>query len=205
MQPQAKMLALRFDMGEIFFMADKKIKVKDLIPDTQNFNKGNVFGESLIEKSFDKFGAGRSILLDKNNQIIAGNKSTQKFVEQGGENVIVVETDGKTLVAVKRKDIDLNTKRGREMALADNASAKANIEWDTETVSDWSEEIEFSDWGVPGFESMVDMNAPLIEETIQPVSYAHFLISIDINEVDKILPLIQEARNTGAEIESNVN
>ncbi len=130
----------------------KQIKIKDLIPDDANFNKGNQFGESLIEKSFDKFGAGRSILLDKNNKIIAGNKSTQKFVEQGGENVIIVETDGKTLVAVKRNDIDLDTKRGREMALADNATAKANIEWDFENLTEWEMPIE--DWGIVPFETI---------------------------------------------------
>ena len=67
-------------------MAKKKTPetVSDLVFDDKNFNKGNPFGEGLIEKSFSKFGAGRSILLDKNNRIIAGNKSTQKFAEGGG-------------------------------------------------------------------------------------------------------------------------
>lgn len=118
-------------------MSNKKVKVSTLLPDDQNFNVGNEFGESLIEKSFAKFGAGRSILLDKHNRIIAGNKSTQKFVEQGGQDVVIVETSGDTLVAVKRTDIDLDTKRGREMALADNAAAKSNITWDAEKIFAW--------------------------------------------------------------------
>jgi hypothetical protein len=41
------------------------------------------------------------------------------------EDVIVVETTGNQIVAVKRTDIDLDSKKGREMALADNATAKA--------------------------------------------------------------------------------
>jgi len=53
---------------------EKTIKISDLTPDDKNFNKGSEFGNSLIEKSFRRFGAGRSILLDKNNRIIAGNK-----------------------------------------------------------------------------------------------------------------------------------
>ena len=129
-------------------MPEKKIKVSDLIPDDKNFNKGNEYGESLIEKSFAQFGAGRSILLDKNNRIIAGNKSTQKFADGGGENVIVVETDGKTLVAVKRTDIDLDTPQGREMALADNATAKANIVWDAEVLEAEVSEAVCAEWGV---------------------------------------------------------
>lgn len=136
----------------------EKVKIKDLIPDDANFNAGNEFGESLIEKSFSKFGAGRSILLDKNNRIIAGNKSTQKFVEQGGQDVVVVETTGDTLVAVKRTDIDLNTKRGRELALADNASAKANITWDETNLKAWDMPVE--DWGV------------ILAEEIEPVGDA---------------------------------
>ncbi len=124
----------------------KQLKINNLIPDSENFNTGNEFGEALIEKSFSKFGAGRSILIDKNSRVIAGNKSLQKFVEGGGQNVIVVETTGNDIVAVKRTDIDLNTTRGREMALADNATAKANILWDVEKLAKW--EMPTDDWGV---------------------------------------------------------
>lgn len=35
----------------------KKTKLSDLIPDDKNFNKGSEFGNSLIEKSFRKFGS----------------------------------------------------------------------------------------------------------------------------------------------------
>lgn len=111
-----------------------EVDISDLIPDDKNFNKGNEFGESLIEKSFNKFGAGRSVLIDKNNRLIAGNKSTEKFSAQGGQKVVIIETDGDTLVAVKRNDIDLDSDVGREMALADNASAKANIVFDAELI-----------------------------------------------------------------------
>lgn len=130
---------------------ESKHTIKDLVFDDKNFNKGNPFGESLIEKSFDKFGAGRSILLDKNNRIIAGNKSTQKYAESGGENVIIIESDGKSLIAVKRTDIDLDSQEGREFALADNATSKANIVWaediiaeeiGIETAESWAVKIE---------------------------------------------------------------
>jgi len=113
---------------------DKHIKISELIPDDKNFNKGSQFGNSLIEKSFTKFGAGRSILLDKNNRIIAGNKSVENASAIGMEDVQIVESDGKRIIAVKRTDIDLDSPEGREMALADNAAAKANIVFDAELV-----------------------------------------------------------------------
>jgi len=136
----------------------EKIKVTDLIPDDKNFNKGSEFGQGLIEKSFEKFGAGRSILIDKNNKIIAGNKSTENYGALGGQDVIVVESDGKQLIAVKRTDIDLDTPQGREMALADNATAKANIVWAEDVIaSELGVEVGES-WGVSNYTKGLDVN-----------------------------------------------
>lgn len=126
----------------------KKNKISDLVFDDKNYNKGSQYGESLMDKSLSKFGAGRSVLIDKNNRLIAGNKTTEKFGELGGENVIIVDTDKDTLVAVRRKDIDLDTPEGREFALADNATAKANIVWDVEVLEADVEEVKLSEWGV---------------------------------------------------------
>ncbi len=124
------------------------MKISDLIPDNRNYNKGNEFGNSLIEKSLRKFGAGRSILLDKNNKIIAGNKTIENAGAIGMEDIVVIETTGDKIVAVKRIDIDLDSKQGRELALADNATAKANIVWDEEAVQEDWEEIELKEWGL---------------------------------------------------------
>lgn len=125
-----------------------KLKLSDLTPDDKNYNKGSEFGNSLIEKSLRKFGAGRSILLDKNNRIIAGNKTIENAGAVGLEDIIVVETTGNQIVAVKRTDIDLDSKIGRELALADNASAKASITWDEDIIKqDWQIE-EVKDWGI---------------------------------------------------------
>jgi len=125
-------------------------KISDLIPDNKNLNKGNEQGNKLIETSLSKFGAGRSILLDKNNRIIAGNKTIENAGAIGLDDVQIVESDGKRIIAVKRMDIDLDSKEGREMALADNATAKSNIEWDAETIEEISKEfdIDVGDWDV---------------------------------------------------------
>lgn len=131
-------------------MKDKitNAKISELIPNDKNFNKGTEYGNALIEKSFQKFGAGRPILLDKNNRIIAGNKSTENFGASGGEDVLIVESDGTKLIAVKRTDIDLDTPQGRELALADNATAKANIVWDEEIIVEEIGVEVVEEWGV---------------------------------------------------------
>lgn len=134
-------------------MAEEKVKqtkIDELIPDDKNFNKGTEYGNSLIEKSLRKFGAGRSVLIDKNNRIIAGNKTIENASAIGLDDVIVVETDGKKIVAVKRTDIDLDSKEGRELALADNQTSAVNFSIDEDVLKDVSDELEIDlgEWGV---------------------------------------------------------
>lgn len=108
----------------------QKLKITDVKQDDKNFNKGTKRGGIMMRHSIETLGLGRSILLDKDNNIIAGNKTQETARELGFEDVIVVETDGSQVVAVKRTDLSLNSERGREMALADNKTAQENIDLD---------------------------------------------------------------------------
>ena len=128
----------------------KQAKISDLVPDDRNFNKHSEYGMSLLEKSVRGHKFGRSILVDKNNRIIAGNKTHKNAELAGLDDVIIVETDGTKLVAVKRTDVDLDTKQGREMALADNATVKVDLQWDTEQLESVAEDfdIDTEEWGV---------------------------------------------------------
>lgn len=125
-------------------------KIYSLIPDDKNMNKHNQYGMSLLEKSVSQLGLGRSILVDKNNRIIAGNGVAETASNLGLEDVIIVPTDGKKLVVVQRTDLDLDSKEARELALADNAVANVNLEWDAENLQAVTEEwgVEAKDWGV---------------------------------------------------------
>lgn len=148
----------------------KEAKISDLIPDDKNNNKGTEFGNHLIEKSIQKFGAGRSILIDKNNRIIAGNKTIENATSVGIEKLIIVETTGDTVVAVKRTDINLDSTIGREMALADNATAKANIKWDEEQIKAITEEFDIvpDDWGLNiGNGESINLDS-FFEENMEP-------------------------------------
>lgn len=136
--------------------------IDQLIPDDHNFNKHTEYGMHLLEKSVGEFGLGRSILLDKNNRIMGGNGITETAANLDLNKVIVVETDGTQLVAVKRTDMDLDTKRGREMAMADNATGKANLDFDPAQIDMMAEKYDFdpSDWGVDISTPDVDLDEP---------------------------------------------
>lgn len=129
-------------------MAEYEANIADLKFDDKNFNRHTSYGMSLIEKSLMENGAGRSILIDKDGYIIAGNGIIEAAGSVGLENIKVIETTGDEIVAVKRTDISLNSKKGRKMALADNATAKADLEWDFENIISELEPEEAKEWGV---------------------------------------------------------
>lgn len=129
---------------------EKQTTIEDLTFDDKNFNRHTEFGLSLVEKSLRNNGAGRSILIDKNNRIIGGNGVVEVAGQIGMNKVRIVESDGTEIIAVKRTDIDLDSKQGREMALADNATASADLQWDFENLQEAIDEfgLETKDWGV---------------------------------------------------------
>jgi len=125
------------------------LPITDLVKDTMNFNKHKRM--DLLNKSLEKFGAGRSILIDKNNHIIAGNGLVETAEKLDYKDIVVVESDGTKIIAVKRTDIDLNTKVGRELALADNQTAHLNLEWDYENLNMAVEDfaIDLNEFEIP--------------------------------------------------------
>ena len=111
------------------------MNLSDLTPDPNNANKGTERGNSALEASLQQYGAGRSILLDRNDTIIAGNKTAEMAGQLGMMNVKVVETTGDELVAVKRTDLDLETDASaREMAYADNRVGELSLDWDADAL-----------------------------------------------------------------------
>ena len=63
-------------------MKQEEINIEDLKQDSRNFNKGSEQGQELMERSFKEMGAGRSILIDRNGNIIAGIRAP--FTQGGG-------------------------------------------------------------------------------------------------------------------------
>jgi len=135
-------------------------KITDLVPDELNANQGTERGDWMLTQSLQKFGAGRSILIDKKGRIIAGNKTAAKFGENGLEDVVVVQTDGTKLVAVQRTDIDLDSPAGRELALADNRVGEVNLSWDVEALTEIGDEVDIGQWFTPDEMAGWDVDVP---------------------------------------------
>lgn len=123
-----------------------------LQPDERNANKGTERGAYMIRQSLQKLGAGRSILLDKNGKVIAGNKTLESAADIGLDDVLIVRTRGDQLVAVMREDLDLDDPKGqaRELAYADNRTGQVSLDWDAGIVlADLDAGVDLSDWFKP--------------------------------------------------------
>lgn len=139
----------------------KTININELVQDKHNFNKGTENGSDLMERSFKELGAGRSILIDKNGNIIAGNKSQKAAIAAGIKKVRVIETTGDELVAVKRTDVDIDSAEGRRMAYLDNLTTQVNLAWDEAQLQSVQSDIEgfnIDDYGIDICLSAIDPN-----------------------------------------------
>lgn len=106
------------------------MNISELIPDSKNANKGTDKGRAMVKASIEEVGAARSVVIDKNNNIIGGNKTTQAAIDAGIVDVLIVETDGTQLVAVKRTDLDIDDAAARRLAYLDNRAGELGLSWD---------------------------------------------------------------------------
>jgi DNA modification methylase len=153
----------------------------DVQPDPKNANTGTPRGRAMLAESLKTFGAGRSILVDRNGVIIAGNKTFEQ-AKTLGLDVRVVDADGTALVVVRRTNLDLVTDPdARQLALADNRVGEVNLEWDPTLLQGFAAEgIDLTAlWTPQELERLVghglhagetedDRVVPIAETSIQP-------------------------------------
>lgn len=90
--------------------------------DKRNYRKHNQRNKDLIKKSLEECGAGRSIVIDNNDEIIAGNGIYEQ-AQVLNIPVKVIETDGSELVVVKRTDLDTDDEKRKKLAVMDNSTS----------------------------------------------------------------------------------
>lgn len=139
--------------------------------DSRNYRKHSSKNKQLINKSLKELGAGRSILIDSEDEIIGGN-GVYEQAKKLGLKVRVVETDGSELVAVKRTDLKTQDKKRKELALADN-SINDTSSFDNDLLLNDFDIPELSDWGVDIKEKKTNYEGevPFTEELMEEHNY----------------------------------
>ena len=131
--------------------------------DKRNYRKHSDENKRVIKKSLEELGAGRSVLIDRDNTLIAGNGVFEQ-AQALGIPVRVIETDGTELVAVKRTDIAEGDEKRKRLALADNVASDLS-EFDDDLLREDFSMEELSDWGLESEEEMqTDLNGELPPE-----------------------------------------
>lgn len=122
--------------------------------DSKNYRVHTDKNKMIIDKSLKELGAGRSILIDSENEIIAGNGVFEQ-AEKQNIKIKIVETDGTELIAVKRTDLKTSDKKRKKLALIDNHSTDTS-NFDFDNINDDFEEIELEEWGIE--ESLINLD-----------------------------------------------
>jgi len=142
--------------------------IKDLKSDHKNARKRTDRSATLIEESLKKYGAARSIVIDEDNRVLAGNGTIEGAKAAGLENVRVIETDGDEIIAVKRKGLTEDQKVG--LALADNRASDLSA-WDASMLHELGKEHDLSPWFETEdlVELMGDRNDPTVPQDFPEV------------------------------------
>jgi DNA modification methylase len=136
--------------------------ISDLKFDHKNARKRTDSSARLIQESLQRYGAARSIVIDEENRILAGNGTIEGAKALGLTKLKVVEAAGDEIIAVRRSGLSEDDKVG--LALADNRAAELS-DWDAEMLQQLSEEHDIAPW----FEQE-DLDALLQEaEQLEPV------------------------------------
>ena len=132
--------------------------------DSRNYRKHGDKNKELINKSLSECGAGRSILIDANDEIIAGN-GVYEQAQALNIPVKVIETDGSELVVVKRTDLDTDDERRKRLAVMDN-SASDSSEFDLELLSMDFEVPDLQEMGIEIPDITVEEEKEVVEDEV---------------------------------------
>lgn len=129
--------------------------------DKRNYRRHNDRNKELIKKSLEECGAGRSIVIDNNDEIIAGNGIYEQ-AQKLGIKTKVVETDGSELVVVKRTDLATDDAKRKQLAVMDNSTSDSS-DFDFDLLLEDFKADTLADWGIDDFTTMEDAEIDMPE------------------------------------------
>lgn len=117
--------------------------IDKLKPDPKNARRRTERSATLIGESLKRYGAARSIVIDEEDRILAGNGTVEQAKAAGISKVRVIETDGDEIIAVRRTGLSDQDKIG--LAIADNRTSDLS-EWDAEMLRQLDADYDLTPW-----------------------------------------------------------
>ncbi len=106
--------------------------VAQLQADPKNARKHGDRNIGAIVSGLEEVGAARSIVIDEDSVILAGNATVDAARKDGITKLRVIDVDGQTLVAVRR--LGLTPEQKTRLAIIDNRAAELAEGWDTDVL-----------------------------------------------------------------------
>ncbi|MFR9296235.1 MAG: ParB N-terminal domain-containing protein [Aedoeadaptatus pacaensis] len=172
-------------------------KTEDLIPYINN-PRNNDNAVDKVASSIKNFGFKVPIVVDGDNEIIAGHTRLKAAKKLGMDEVPCIVAD------------DLNDGQIKAFRLADNKVSEF-ADWDMEMlekelldIKDIDIDFKMEDFGFSPLKNEEEVE--ITERELVPFIKVHYLISADLNKNDQILEILDRLKEVGGiEIESSLN
>ena len=169
-------------------------KVSELTPYDKNAKKHDAKQIANVANSIRRFGWQQPIVIDEHDVVVIGHCRLLAAKRLRLDEVPVTVASG------------LTDEEIRELRIADNKTNE----------SPWDEDILRVDLDGLDFEGF-DLDFPLLaqededgaadieESALSPYQHVHYLVTVDVNDNDRFLPLIEQLRDMGAEVKETRN
>ena len=170
----------------------KTASIDSLKHDPRNARKHPEKNIQVIEKALRNVGAARSIVIDEDNVVLAGNGVLEAAKNAGLHKVVVVDVDGSSLVAVRRTG--LTDEQKTHLAIADNRAAELSV-WDDQVLNSLLARLDPDD--VRGMEleipKMPTEQSRLVPLEVQkPPDLGWVLIGVPLEKFGQIQGMLDE-------------
>lgn len=126
------------------------VDIDAIVLDPDNAREHDDANRNAIVASLDRFGAGRSIVLDGNGVVRAGNGTVEAARKAGFEQVLIVEPEPGQIVAVQRSEWSEQEAKG--YGVADNRTAEL-AKWNLPALQDVIDSVPDIDTAAMGFDA----------------------------------------------------
>lgn len=171
-----------------------EMSVKEIKPYAKNTKKHDKTQIANVAESIKQYGFVQPIVVDKDNNIVIGHCRYEAAKKLKLETVPCVCVD------------ELTDEQVKALRIVDNKSNESP--WDMEFLADELAEIDMNGFDFDfGINAVDENDIPDVEEKeLKPYKKVHYLITLDINENDKVIDLIKQIENVeGAEVDSTLN
>lgn len=173
------------------------MRMEDIRPYPNNPRKNDGAVDAVAE-SIRQCGYVAPIIVDEDGVILAGHTRYKALQKLGYETADVLIKSGMT------------EEQKKKYRLLDNKTGEL-AEWDIDLLEMELDGLDFGsldlDWEISGeCDIEIEEEIPQLEpKKLEEYKYIHYLVTVDVNEHDKIVDLIEELRNAGAEVSQTKN